>query len=408
MMTITIDWLHIAALVGAFQGLLLAGVLAAYQTNRTANRLLGVLVFAFTIHLVSAVYYATGLEQRYPHFFGVSYGMPWLFGPLVFLYAAAVSDRSWHLTRRDALHFLPFAIVLIVGTPFYLLSGPEKLALYDRIRHDDAPRVLQVLDPTRYVSGLAYTIATTLLVARHRRRVKASYSTVERVNLRWLLWLLGAAAAIWIVATASEFVSHPNVETPRIGDDAVTLGIALFVYAIGYMGLRQPEIFRFEVVDEKPTPVVVALREPTATGPRYERSGLGASEAAALKASLLAFMTASRPYRNPDLTLADLADQLDTTPHKLSEVLNGELSQTFYDFVNSYRIDEVRAATGRRAIEKPDRSRSRDGRGLRVQVDFQSSLQEANGPNPVEIPKRARRMGVAARLVATNRSDPIG
>lgn len=82
MTTITIDWLHIAALVGAFQGLLLAGVLAAYRTNRTANRLLGVLVFAFTIHLVSSVYYATGLVQRFPHFFGVSYGLPWLFGPL--------------------------------------------------------------------------------------------------------------------------------------------------------------------------------------------------------------------------------------------------------------------------------------------------------------------------------------
>ena len=79
---------------------------------------------------------------------------------------------------------------------------------------------------------------------------------------------------------------------------------------------------------------------------RYQRSGLTDAEAAALKADLLALMARERPYRDPDLTLPDLAEQLDTTPHKLSEVLNGELSQTFYDFVNGYRVEDVRRRLG--------------------------------------------------------------
>jgi AraC-like DNA-binding protein len=53
-------------------------------------------------------------------------------------------------------------------------------------------------------------------------------------------------------------------------------------------------------------------------------------------------MTNDRPYRDPDLTLAALAERLETTPHKLSEVLNAGLSVTFYDFVNRYRVEEVR------------------------------------------------------------------
>jgi AraC-like DNA-binding protein len=39
--------------------------------------------------------------------------------------------------------------------------------------------------------------------------------------------------------------------------------------------------------------------------------------------------------------LADLATRLGTTPHKLSEVLNSQLGQTFYDFVNGYRVRDV-------------------------------------------------------------------
>ena len=52
-------------------------------------------------------------------------------------------------------------------------------------------------------------------------------------------------------------------------------------------------------------------------------------------------MEKERPWRDSELTLADLAERLSTTPHKLSEVLNSQLHQTFYDFVNGYRVREV-------------------------------------------------------------------
>ena len=47
-------------------------------------------------------------------------------------------------------------------------------------------------------------------------------------------------------------------------------------------------------------------------------------------------------HREPtDAALGVLAERLGTTPHKLSEVLNAELGQTFYDFVNGYRVRDV-------------------------------------------------------------------
>ena len=41
------------------------------------------------------------------------------------------------------------------------------------------------------------------------------------------------------------------------------------------------------------------------------------------------------------VSLVDLASRLDTTPHRLSEVLNAQIGQSFYDFVNGYRVREV-------------------------------------------------------------------
>ena len=55
----------------------------------------------------------------------------------------------------------------------------------------------------------------------------------------------------------------------------------------------------------------------------------------------MAVMDKDRPWQDSGLTLADLAARLSTTPHNLSEVLNSQLGQTFYDFVNGYRVREV-------------------------------------------------------------------
>ncbi|HUQ81326.1 MAG TPA: helix-turn-helix transcriptional regulator [Gemmatimonadaceae bacterium] len=353
---LTLDWLHLITLLGAVQGVFLAGALVAKRRNRTANRLLAATMLAFSISLATSVYHATGFEQVFPHFFGAAHPMPFLFGPLVYLYAVTAADRNRRLTRRDAAHFIPFVAVIVVGLPIYLMSGAEKVALYARFVRGDLPLHITVANQLKLVSGAIYAPATVLFLRRHIERVKGSYSTLERVNLRWLLWLSIAAAAIWLLAVVVNVLESTGLAVISGGDDIIALAVAALVYGIGYMGLRQPEIFRYETAEYRipaelrpspvpPAPPVVADPAPEATASdapaRYERSGLSDQEAKQLEAALLALMETERPWRDSDLTLADLATRLDTTPHKLSEVLNSALEQTFYDFVNGYRVREV-------------------------------------------------------------------
>lgn len=340
---VTLDWLHTLALLGAIQGFLLAFVLVTRRANHTANRLLGTAMVTFSIFLVGSVYYAARLERVVPHFFGVSYPLPFLFGPLIYLYAVTASDRERRLRRSDALHFVPFLIVVAAGLPVYLMSGADKLALYDRLMRGDEPLMMSIADALKLVSGVAYAAATLVFLRRHGGRVKRSYSHVEQVNLRWLLWLSGAAGGIWLLAAGMQLLTAAGLLRVARADDIVALAMAALVYAIGYMGLRQPEIFRFDTaaLPEPSAAMQVAASAVTAEPPRYERSGLTDEEAALLKDRLLHVMETNRPWQDPELTLADLADMLSTSSHKVSEVLNSHVGQTFYDFVNGYRVREV-------------------------------------------------------------------
>jgi len=357
MARLTLDWLQVVALLGAVQGLVLAGALVTKRSNRTANRLLAATMVAFSIYLASAAYDGAELVEVFPHFFGAAHPLPFLFGPLIYLYAVTAADRTRQLTPRDWLHFIPFLAVILDGLPIYLMSGAEKVALYHRLESRDVPPSIAIALPLKLISGVIYATVTLVFLGRHRERVKDSYSSLDRVQLRWLVWLGAGAAAIWAIAVVSNVLEATGVAV-GFGDDIIALAMAVMVYGIGYMGLRQPEIFRYETA-EHPVPIELrVVREPSvqspppladelrvsvseSASPRYERSGLSDLEAQRLKDQLTATMEKERPWRDSDLTLADLADRLGTTPHKVSEVLNSQLGLTFYDFVNGYRVREV-------------------------------------------------------------------
>jgi AraC-like DNA-binding protein len=53
-------------------------------------------------------------------------------------------------------------------------------------------------------------------------------------------------------------------------------------------------------------------------------------------------MRGQRPWLEPDLTLEQLAGQLQMRPKLLSQAINEGLGQNFFEFVNTYRIEEAK------------------------------------------------------------------
>lgn len=51
-------------------------------------------------------------------------------------------------------------------------------------------------------------------------------------------------------------------------------------------------------------------------------------------------MKSEKPYRNPELSVADLSEMLGTKSHILSKVINECFEKNFRDFVNKYRVEE--------------------------------------------------------------------
>lgn len=53
-------------------------------------------------------------------------------------------------------------------------------------------------------------------------------------------------------------------------------------------------------------------------------------------------MNQQKPYHDPELTLTSLANSVNISRNQLSEIINTGTGGNFYDFVNKYRVEEVK------------------------------------------------------------------
>jgi AraC-like DNA-binding protein len=84
--------------------------------------------------------------------------------------------------------------------------------------------------------------------------------------------------------------------------------------------------------------IIQHLRTKTKGQQKEKAASIPEPEVARLMTRLQVEMEAQQLYLDPNLSLRDLADRLQTTDKKLSQLLNQHLATNFYDYINSFRI----------------------------------------------------------------------
>ena len=85
-------------------------------------------------------------------------------------------------------------------------------------------------------------------------------------------------------------------------------------------------------------------RTETIEEPVRQKTALPDADTASKYSSrLLDHISTNKPYLNPDLTLRDLAKQIDIHPNHLSWILNQSIGLNFNEFINQYRIEAFKS-----------------------------------------------------------------
>lgn len=295
-----------------------------------SNRLLAASVLAFAAGLGEVFLYATGLALQHPNlaYLGSLVGL--LQASLLYLYAQSLMYRDFRLMPRHAVHTLLFWVVsAIFLVEYYLQPGEVKLQI---LQSRDHPGVLTspLLAAAIHLVFLGYLWATIRALSRFGTTLRRLFSNLENKQLAWLRTLLIGYAFVWTLSliyclSAHVFRSHA-LWVSSIG--AVT-GF-LFINYLIINALRQPVIFSGLSAEE----ARLAQAEADASPPGREMDD-------ALLRRLEAHMAEARPYLDANLTVNQLARQLNVPAREISRTINQGLGKNFFEFISDYRIAEA-------------------------------------------------------------------
>lgn len=122
---------------------------------------------------------------------------------------------------------------------------------------------------------------------------------------------------------------------------------------------------------------------------KYSRVRMNDEESERLFARLKEYVVKHESYLDPELKMSDLAAALECSTVRLSQLLNMYAEQNYYDFINSYRIEEFK-----RRLEDPKYSQYTlvalsEMCGFK-KSSFFSTFKKMEGVTPAEYVKRVR------------------
>jgi len=328
-MELTIDWVSIVNLAGILNGIFVVFVILGIKKGRSATRyFLTALIVDLILIVFASILWTTNLYSILPHLFGLFPQFYFALGPLLFLYVMALTTPHYVFRIRYLLHFIPLVYSILSGIPFYLKSGEYKLTVYKNFLLEPSTRpILSLSLFLRFIHIAVYLVLTIKLLHRHNRQIRESFSSLERIRLGWVRTLVFAIASVLGSYIFFYVVTRSGTSFVRHIGRVFTVWEPLLVLYIGYKGLIQPEIFSDEGIQ---------------TGKKYLTSSLTSDMADSYLKGLLSHMETEKPYRQANITLGQLAEELSIQPRHLSQIINDKLHQNFYDFINRYRIEEAK------------------------------------------------------------------
>jgi AraC-like DNA-binding protein len=405
-------WLTFLIAASALQGILLSFALlaTAFSRKNIALRWLAGFVGAFSCLVAGDVLTQARFILEVPHLYQLFDALIFWLGPLCFGYVRAMLGLPGWRWRILLAHLLPGLVLFALLMPGILQNTQAKRLM---IMADLSITPAQGADVVMLIAGLqalAYLLRAIWLIRRYWRDLEGEYADTERYKLTWLAQLLAFCALMWVFWMVS------IVAQASWADLVSQLGLGAGIYAFGYRGLRQPQLWasvdaavqrdgapflqpkaslagpidstESAVSDVAQTGLELVANEtveavaPLPTRPKYAKTGVSQEDMARIGEQLRAVMATELLFLDPELSLSVLATRLQTSPHTLSQTLNVHFGQSFFEYVNGLRVKEVQRCFADSAFAKQSILEIALASGFASKATFNATFKRLTGQTP--------------------------
>ncbi|MBT8237272.1 MAG: AraC family transcriptional regulator [Croceitalea sp.] len=312
--------------IGFLQGITL-GILLIVLHKKTyrATLFLGLFLFLFSLKLISYINISIGLGAAQPEWLLIPFNFSWLLFPMFFIYTQKVSFLAVKKTKYWIL--IPGILSVLAQIYIFLQPPSAKIIIANSAWYD----------VVFTYAGIIYSWNIGLwnlkILNQHKKKISDSYSHLASKELQW-------ARLFLIYSLITSFIIHLLY---AISADNYYFKIVfsifdlIAIYWISFYGIQQRNVQSLVPETED---LVFATNQMNSENISADND-LKAMQV--FMAELDEHMRISEIYTKTDLTIVDLAKEIDVHPKRISTAINTVHQKNFNTYINWYRIKKAQA-----------------------------------------------------------------
>ena len=314
---IAIIYFSFCALLGCF-------LLSVKSKNKISNQLFAVFLFLIAIDI--SAYFHNLFLDGFGNLVLAKSLFAYLQMPVLYFYVLSVCFSNFRLRRTHLLHLLPFFIGNLILYPrFYSRDKNYINSLWENF---NSIWELIFIHFSVHLQFIIYFILIFLILKRYQKIYQQNFSNTASKTHKWLFQFTLILVILHIFVIVKSILKYVDNESSfPVAQMIVSVGGLLVVIWLVLKALRQPDLFQSV---NSTTDIIEKKQEARTTQRATKEIEL-----------LRAFMQAEEPYLDASLSLKDLANRMQWSPRELSILINQNLQQHFFGFVNQYRIEKA-------------------------------------------------------------------
>jgi AraC-like DNA-binding protein len=296
------------------------------NVNILGNRLLAILLVLVAVLVFDKGLFESNFYETHLDLLGFTDMSLFFMAPTLYLSVVYFVSLDKTFNKKDFGHYLLPVLML----PFFIKTAFQA--------PDIKLNALQLMDytdffvfPLLFAQAAIYWFLAYLRLEKHQKNIQIFAASTEAIDLSWLKNFLWGMAGM-IAISFAEFYFNTSIVFQY-----ASIGYLISVYILSYFALRQSEVFAFDSKEREEIKDIIEEQNPAQ---RQER--LSESTLIPLKIRLMTLMDTEKVYLDEALNLPKLADKMDISTHDMSYLLNDGFGQSFFQFVNTYRVEEAK------------------------------------------------------------------
>ncbi|TXT34170.1 MAG: regulatory helix-turn-helix protein AraC family [Chitinophagaceae bacterium] len=276
-----------------------------------------------------------------------------LMGPVIFFYIQQLLNPGFTFSKKDYLHFIPGALYILWNLIVAIVDGLIKQDYYLMDGQND-PDFADWYIGFGLISLLFYLVLSLKYYKNYLAFIVEELSFADTVQYVWVRNFLIACFIYFFSTLLLDLLNLFGFDIEYTTTWWYYLLFALLFYYIAITGyahsIEQKKQYSLDFLRYKMPyllgnvqPTELVIQEEGTTNVQEQVNPDQTEIPAIWKTKLIDAMEVQKMYRDAELTLTDLATHLGTNASILSNVINRSFCMNFNDFVNQYRVNEVKA-----------------------------------------------------------------